>query len=192
MNDVNETAVSTTVQPVELQFEDIKISCPLEEGHRMVPVRTVCQIIDVDYKSQDSWLKSHDFWSQLYRPSTTVGADGKTRTMNCLSIFDIGFWIGSISSKNRKPGSVEKQYAFLAWLREQTLNLYKSIDLFMQENKYELELIEAKEDLLNKIEEATETVKSYKRGLKQVNESIEEVRAKRFTGQTALPFPEDE
>ena len=62
----------------------------------------------------------------------------------------------------------------------------------MQENKYELELIEAKEDLLNKIEEATETVKSYKRGLKQVNESIEEVRAKRFTGQTALPFPEDE
>jgi hypothetical protein len=192
MNDVNETTVSTTVQPLELQFEDIKITCPLEEGHRMVPVKTVCQIIGVDYNRQDSWLKSHQFYAQLYKLTYTVGADGKRREMNCLSIFDIDGWISSIGSQNRSKGSIDKQYLFLAWLREQKLNMYKSIDLFMQENKYELELIEAKEDLLNKLEETNEALKSYKKGLKQINESIEEVRAKRFTGQTALPFPEDE
>ena len=177
------------IQPVELTFEGITLSSPIEEGHRMIPVRTVCEIINVDFRSQDSWLKQHAFFAQLYRPSTTVGADNKQRSMNCLSIFDIDGWLHSIGNKNRKPGSVDRQYTFLAWLREKKMELYKSIDLFMQENRYELELIEQKETVLNQLEEAQGQVKSIKDNLKQINTSIEEVRAKRYTGQTALPFP---
>ena len=181
---------TTSIQPIELHFEDITFTCPIEDGHRMIPVRTVCQTIDVDFKSQDSWLKKHPFFSQLYRPAYTVGADSKERKMNCLSIFDVNTWLGSISLNNRKEHSVEKQYVFMSWLREKKLELYKSIDLFMQENRYELELIEQKETVLDKLEEAQGQVKSIKDNLKQINTSIEEVRAKRYTGQTALPFPE--
>jgi hypothetical protein len=176
--------------PVELTFQDISFSCPIEEGHRMIPVKTVCQIIDVDFKSQDTWLKQHPFFSQLYRPSTTVGADNKTRTMNCLSIFDIDGWLHSIGLKNRKDGSVEKQYQFLAWLRAQKLSLYKSIDLFVKENEYELKLVQSKEDALMELENAQDNIKSIKKRINTINHSIEEVRSKRFTGQTALPFPE--
>lgn len=180
----------TSVQPVDLDFQGYTITCPIEDGHRMIPVRTVCEIIDVNFQSQDSWLKQHDFFSQLYRPSTTVGSDNKQRKMNCLSIFDIDGWLHSIGEKNRKPGSVEKQYAFLAWLREQKLQLYKSIDLFMQENRYELDLIEEKVKALDELEDAQSQVKTIKDRIRKINSSIEEVRAKRFTGQTALPFPE--
>lgn len=177
------------LQPVELEFQEFRLTCPLEEGHRMVPIKTICDIIDVDFKSQDSWLKSHPFFSQLYRPSTTVGADNKSRTMNCLSIFDVDGWLHSISAKGRRDGSIEKQYAFLAWLREKKMELYKSIDLFMQENRYELDLIEQKENTLNEMEMKQMELKEVKDRLKKINTAIEDVRSKRFTGQTALPFP---
>ncbi|MFN4254528.1 MAG: phage antirepressor N-terminal domain-containing protein, partial [Saprospiraceae bacterium] len=167
-----------------------KLSCPLENGHRMLPVKTLCDILDVQYKEQDSWLKEHPFFSQLYRLAGVVAADGKVRDMNCLSVFDVQGWVCSISLNNRKPGSVEKQTAFLLWLRERTLEMYKSVDLFMQENKYELELTQLKVDTEAQIAEATQTVKKLKQSLKQIETQIEEIRVNRFTGQTALPFPE--
>ena len=168
------------------------LSCPLEEGHRMMPVKTVCQIIDVDFSRQDSWLKSHQFYSQLYKLTYTVGADGKERKMNCLSIFDIDGWVNSIGPQNRSEESIQKQYLFLAWLRERKLELYKSIDLFMQENRYELELIEMKERTLDELEAARDNVKELQKKYKQISTTIEDVRAKRYTGQTALPFPDSE
>lgn len=158
----------------------------------MVPVKTVCQIIDVDFKSQDNWLKDHPFFGQLYRLSTTTGADGKQYSMRCLSIFDLDGWIHSIGMRGRKEGSAERQYAFLAWLRERKLDLYKSIELFAKENTYELELIKMKEKTLDELEAAQENVKELKKKYNQISDTIEDVRAKRYTGQTALPFPEDE
>lgn len=182
---------NVSLEPVELTFQEVKLTCPIEEGHRMIPVRTVCDIIDVNFQSQDNWLKEHAFFAQLYRLSTTTGADGKSYEMRCLSIFDIDGWLHSITEKNRKPGSVEKQYAFLAWLREQKMQLYKSIEVFMHENRYELDLITQKEQALEELELAQENVKLVKDRLKKINTSIEDVRAKRYTGQTALPFPKE-
>jgi len=177
---------------MKLNFQDFELTCPIEHGHRMIPIRTVCQIIDVDFRSQDNWLKSHPIYSQLYRPSTTTGADGKRYKMSCLSFFDTFGWLNSITQKNRKPGSIEKQNLFMSWLREQHMNIYKAIELFQEENKYELSLIEKKEALLDQIQDAQEVARDLKKELKQVVDSIKDIREKRFTGQTALPFPEKE
>lgn len=179
------------IQPVELTFEDVKLSCPIEQGHRMIPVKAVCTIIDVDFKTQDSWIKEHPFLSQLYRLWPTVGADNKAREMNCLSILDLAFWIGSISLSSRKPGSIERQYRFMAWLREQMLGFYKSIDVWVQENKYEQQLIELKEQTEEELLRAKQTVKELNSRLKEIDVTIEDIRLNRFTGQTALPFPEN-
>lgn len=181
----------TAIQPVNLQFNDTEITCPLENGHRMIPIKTVCEIIDIDFQTTDSWLKKHEFFGQLYRLTYTVGADGKARKMNCLSIFDLGYWLGGITQANRREGSVEKQTAFMFWLREQTLALYKSVELFVEENKYEMQLLNQKADLLNELEDAQDNVKSIKKRISEINKSVEAVREKRFTGQTALPFPSD-
>lgn len=77
----------------------------------MLPVKTLCGILDVDYQTQDNWLKQHPFFGQLYRLAYTTGADGKQYEMSCLSIFDVQGWVCSISLNNRKPGSVERQTA---------------------------------------------------------------------------------
>lgn len=175
----------------QLNFNELIIPCPIEEGHRMIPVKTVCTVIDVNFKDQDSWLKKHPYYSQLYRLNGVVAADNKERPMNCLPIFDVLSWLSSISDNKRREGSLEKQYAFMTWLRAQMMEMYKLIEVFQEENKYELELITAKSDLLEQMEEATQNVNDIKKKIKQIDTSIEEVRAKRFTGQTALPFPSD-
>jgi hypothetical protein len=175
---------------MQLDFEGTIISCPLEEGHRMVPVKTICEIIDVQFKNQDTWLKEHQYYSQLYRLAYTVGGDSKQREMNCLPVFDILSWLSSISENNRKDGSTAKQYAFMAWLRNEMMAMYKLIEVFQEENNYELSLINQKSALVEKQQEAARELSEIKKQLKQVDDSIEQVRSLRYTGQTALPFPE--
>lgn len=173
-----------------LDYQGISLPCPIDEGHHMVPVKTVCGIIDVDFKKQDNWLKKHSFFTQLYTLRYTTGADGKQYEMRCLPMFDVISWLASVTDHQRKEGSTKKQYAFMAWLRSEMLSMYKLIEVFQSENRYELELMEKKGNVLDELEEAQMKAKELKNYLKNINEKIEEVRAKRYTGQTALPFPE--
>lgn len=175
---------------MQLDFEGTIISCPLEEGHRMMPVKTICEIIGVQFKNQDSWLKQHKYFSQLYLLAGVVAADNKVRQMNCLPVFDVLSWLSSISENNRVEGSTDRQYAFMAWLRSEMMAMYKLIEVFQEENNYELALINQKSLLVEKQQEAARELSEIKKQLKQVDDSIEQVRALRYTGQTALPFPE--
>ncbi len=79
----------------------------------------------------------------------------------------------------------------MAWLREQMLGFYKSIDVWVQENKYEQQLIELKEQTEEELLRAKQTVKELNSRLKEIDVTIEDIRLNRFTGQTALPFPEN-
>lgn len=179
-----------SITPYEVSFQDIKLTCPVEEGHKMLPIKQVCEILDVDYQTQDSWIKAHPFFSQLYRLAYIVAADNKRREMNCMSFFDTMSWVASITMNNRKEGSIEKQTLFLAWLREQTMLIYKSIDVFIQENKYEAELERMKEEVENQLLLSQNQVRELKNKLKEIDTTIDDIRQHRFSGQTALPFPE--
>lgn len=179
-------------ETTELVFQETKLTCPIEDGHRMVPVKTVCTILDIDYQTQDSWLKEHEFYSQLYRLTYTVGADNKRREMNCLSIFDLYAWVASISTRNRAQPSIDRQTQFLIWIREKMLDVYKSVDVWIQENKYEQQLIQLKEQTEEQLLSAMQTVKELKSKVKEIDTTIEDIRLNRFTGQTALKFPEQE
>lgn len=59
----------------------------------MVPVRSICELIEVRFSAQDNWLKSHEYFSQLYQLASTTGADGKQYNMRCLPIFDVLSWL---------------------------------------------------------------------------------------------------
>lgn len=179
------------ISELVLDYQGISVPCPVNEGHHMIPVKTVCQIIDVDFQKQDSWLKKHEIFSQLYTLGYTVGADNKRREMNCLPMFDLYAWLSSISDNQRKEGSTDKQYAFMVWLRSQMLDLYKSIEIYIAENQYEQDLVSEKERIEAEILEASHNVKELKARLKTIEDTIEDIRINRFTGQTALPFPEN-
>lgn len=171
-----------------LDYQGISLPCPFREGHRMVPVKTVCQIIGIDFQTQDSWLKKHEIFAQLYSTSYTVGADNKRRAMNCLPMFDLYAWLSSVTDRNRNEESVKKQYTFMAWLRTQMVESYKSTDLIVEENKFEKELLQKKEEAMEMINEGQQKVKEGKKLMATVNQSLEDIRINRFTGQTALPF----
>lgn len=186
--ETNDSIVPVNTNPVELTFEEVKLSCPIEEGHRMIPVKTVCTIVNVDFQTQDNWLKDHPFFSQLYRLAYATGADGKRYEMRCLPIFDVNSWVASISMNNRKAGSIERQYRFMAWLRERLLETYKSVDVWIQENKYEQQLFTMKEQMEEQLYAAKKAVKDIQAKIKEVDTTIDDIRFNRFTGQTALPF----
>ena len=156
----------------------------------MVPVKTVCQIIDVKFSTQDSWLKEHPYFSQLYLLEGVVAADGKLRKMNCLPMFDLLSWLASISENNRKDGSADKQYAFMSWLRSQMMEMYKSIAIARAENSYEHDLVSKREEVEQKLLEAKGNVKDLQNTLKKIDDTLDDIRINRFTGQTALPFPD--
>jgi len=87
---------------LQLHYEKHTISCPLEDGVRMIPVKTICKIIDVQFKNQDSWLKKHPFFSQLYLLAGVVGADNKRRKMNCLPLLAVNTWDGRQAKRSAK------------------------------------------------------------------------------------------
>lgn len=171
-----------------LNFQGIELSCPIENGHRMIPVKTVCTAIDVQFANQDSWLKEHHFYAQLYPLVGVVAADKKVRKMNCLSIFDIYSWVSSIKSDKRREGSIEKQYAFMTFIREMMIGEYKSVDTYRAENERELELQNLREEKEDKKLSLKSQLKELDGEIKNIDESIEAIRVNRFTGQTALQF----
>lgn len=173
-------------------FQGQSLNFPIEKGEYLVPVKHICNMVDVDFKTQDNWLKKHPLFSQLYRLSYTTGADGKQYKMSCLSLFDCCLWLSGIQDKHRKDGSYEKQIAVLTWLRNQFHDLHKSIEIYKAENDYELELQAKKDELEQQLLEQTARTKELKKELKEVETTIEDIRFNRFTGQTALKFPDKE
>lgn len=167
-------------QPAIFIFNDIQLSCPILDGHRMIPVKTVCDIIDVQFKVQDNWLKSHQIFAQLYRLHGATGADGKQYQMNCLPIFDLYAWLSSIKNDKRRDGSLKKQFAFMAFIREKMIEEYKSIQVFEKENQYELELVELKDQTEAELNTAKSLVKDLQNKVKKLDQSIEEIRVNRL------------
>lgn len=45
---------------VSLQFEGIPLTCPIENGHPLIPVKVICHMIDVAYKNQYDWIKNDE------------------------------------------------------------------------------------------------------------------------------------
>lgn len=180
------------LDPVELTFNDTKLTCPIQDGHLMIPLKTVCEIIDVQFKVQDSWLKKHPFFSQLYRLDGTVGADKKQRKMNCLSIFDLYSWLSSISDNKRRKGSIDKQYAFMTFIREKMIEGYQSVQHVKKANEHELKLVSLKEQTEEELLKAKTVVKELQSKVKDIDKSIEEIRVNRITGQVSMNFPAQE
>lgn len=171
---------------VDLSYGNVTLSCPVENGHKMISIKRICELIDVKYENQDSWLKNHQYFAQLYLLEGVVAADGKQRKMNCMSIIDVMTWLAHIKDDKRKPGSLEKQWQLMAWLREQFIEGYKSVEKVAQERAYELEVLQKKEELEDRLLTIDREKKELKKELGEVNENLEKLRYDDVTGQLKL------
>lgn len=183
--------MSNELQIVSLRYEDQKVDATYSQGHLMIPIKTVCELIDVNYKTQDSWLKKHKILSNYLGSAPLVASDNKPRDMNCLPLLQAGLWVAGISNKNRKEGSIEKQNEFVRWVIHQHDTLYKSIQKFIEDNKYEHAVIDEITSLVDAIQEDERELKSKKNRLKKARASLDEIRLNMYKGQQELPFDEN-
>lgn len=111
--------------------------------------------------------------------------------MSCLPFFDTLIWIGSITDKQRRPNSFEKQMALLTWLRGKLLEVYKDVAMIQAENELELQLLERKAEIAEEMATTAEKAKRLQKDMRDVESALSEVRNSRFSNQLALEFPKN-
>jgi hypothetical protein len=173
-----------------IEFKGIQLPTPIIGGHRVVPIKTICELIDVNIKSQIDWIKTHPVFSKLGGLHPLTGADGKTYEMYSLPMIDAYSWLSSISLKNRKEGSEEKQYAFMAWFRDQMVQQYQVVELIEQSLESERELIRLNEQELLEIKDIESDLKRRKEVIKSRQKRVDAIRHNRVTGQIEMELLE--
>jgi hypothetical protein len=67
-----------------------------QNGKKMVPVKTICDILGVDSKAQLDKIKTDPILKSTWGMSTSVGADEKDREMFCLPLKFVFGWLFTI------------------------------------------------------------------------------------------------
>lgn len=177
---------------VTIDFQGVEIPCPFADGDRMVPVRHICEAIDVQYKNQDTWLKQHAFFTRVYLLVGTHDAQNRVQDMRCLPLNLVVAWLASISDSNRRAGSVEKQHELMSLLLDKMKETYQLVEVVAKSNNYQLELIRKKEELLEQLERDKANLATTKKQLGEINHSIDEVLSGQARGVIELPFEQME
>jgi hypothetical protein len=173
-----------------IQFNGAEIPCPFADGDRMVPVRHICEAIDVQFKNQDTALKNSSFFGPVYPLVGTPTKQNNTQPMRCLPLNLVIAWLSSIQENNRRTGSVEKQHDLMRILLERMKETYQLVEIVAQANNYQLQLIRNKEELMERYQIDKARVAATKRELDKVNASIDEVLSNQSKGIIELPFEE--
>jgi len=78
-----------------------------DETEKLIPIKPICDALGIDYPTQYSKLKEHEFLSSVVGLSPTTGSDGKEYEMVCLPYEFIFGWLFTINPKNVKPEAQE-------------------------------------------------------------------------------------
>lgn len=174
------------MQDAIIKYDGNDIATPLVGGHRVVPVKTICEIIDVDYSTQHRWLKKHEIFSQVLGLAPIPGADGKKYDMASLPMIAAFGWLVSISQNNRKDGSVEKQNQFIIWF-------LAKINGEISKGQADDPLVEAERELValnrqdqEEVKELEAALRKKKQTIKARVERIEQIQHDRRTGQIRM------
>lgn len=81
------------------------LASTVSEG--LVPVKPVCEALNIDYATQYSKLKEHPIYNSVIGLSPTRGSDGKLYEMLCIPIEFFPGWLFSINPANVKDEARE-------------------------------------------------------------------------------------
>lgn len=79
----------------------------IENGEKLVPIKPICEALNVDYSGQLQRLKEDQILSSVMELSPTTGKDGKTYEMQCLPIKYMFGWLFRIDARNVKEEAKE-------------------------------------------------------------------------------------
>lgn len=109
----------------------------MNEGGQLIPLKPLCQILELSYKNQDRKIREDPYFSQVYQPARIVAADGKERQMNCLPLIEVENWLHATSNTNRTEEQKQKKVDFLSWLRSQRISMFRAVNETSQQNTKE-------------------------------------------------------
>lgn len=179
--------MSNELQLLEFDYQGTKLSCPLQEGMRMIPVRPVCKLLGIDFSNQNKWLKSHPLYSEVYIRVDNLRSDGtEYPEMRCLSVFDMFGWLNHLSIKNKDEQTKKKLYAFLKWLRELNFKRYTENQVVSQRDQEELAIREKLEQLDEKDAELTAAKLEVKKERVKYKQRLEQIIVDKRNGQISM------
>ena len=77
-----------------------KLEIITKDGQKLIPIKPLCQMLGIDFKSQYEKLKTDKILNSVVVLSTTTGTDGKQYEMVCIPFKFAFMWLSKISAHN--------------------------------------------------------------------------------------------
>lgn len=128
-----------------------------ENDQKLVPVKPICEALNIDYSTQLQRLKEDPILSSTMGLSPIVASDGKTREMQCLPVKYVFGWLFRIDSRNVKE---EAQEALLKYQMQCYDVLYDYFTAYMRYVKDRQVIIDQKMEVWHKARDNFKNTKS--------------------------------
>lgn len=171
-------------------FEGVDIHCPYESGTVMVPIRAICQMVNVSFATQNKAIKQHPVYGPLYVPRTSMASDKRMVSMLCLPMAVAAMWLASISDRGRNEGSLKSQHELMVVFIAKLADTYKAVNLLKEEMGRYNALLKQREELELTILNSNIEISDHRKMLKKINANLESLKVNTFNPQYELPFPE--
>lgn len=160
------TVVVKSINGVEI------LASKVSEG--LVPVKPICEMLEIDYPTQFQKLKEHPIYSSSIGLRTMVAADGKNRDMVCIPFDFFTGWLFSINPANVKEEAKENLIRFQL---ECNKVLY---DHFFGTYKRANEQIREENELLRKLADYNQQRNELNKSISMTKKQLEKLQKKRL------------
>lgn len=151
------------------------------DGAVFVPIKPICQALEINYTSQLEKLKSDPTFSESVVPLRGItAADGKQYETTCLPLMLVFLWLGSVNPANVAE---KARPAVISYRLECARVLYEHFTGSMQRT---IETNNAEIELLQQINSAISDEKEAKGRRKKAEEALGKLRAERLNPQPTL------
>jgi hypothetical protein len=181
------TDLVTVVATVNRQ----KISIIQHESEKFVPLRPICDALDLNFSGQIQRLNRDEILSSVVCMIHTTGSDKKQYEMACIPFKFVFGWLFTIDTAKVKP---EAQKFVLQYKLECYDALYNHFTGYAEFVEYRQRKIDEK---LTVLQETRSEFNSAKEQLKQAQEELDNVRAiswddyKRMKSQMQIDFNDE-
>jgi len=158
----------------ELKVNGSIIKCPSQNNENYVAIRSICQCLGIDHKSQFERIKNDEILGQLYTDTVySWGEDKRQRKMFCLPVKYVFGWLFSIDEIKI---NAHARPTFIEYKKQCYEALYNHfIGGLSQQNE------------LNKKEIiALENIAKLKEELSQASKELKAIRSTRLNNQLSL------
>lgn len=170
----------------------IEIQVVENNASKLIPIKPICEALEIDYPRQFSKIKEDEFLSSVVALTPTTGADGKTYEMVCLPFEFVFGWLFTINPKNVKEEAREAVAKYRVECYRALFEYFTEPATFLKQKQEMIDkYLEEYDSARTNFRDAKKIMDEKKKSFDQVrNFSIEEWRAN--SRQYVIPFAENE